>query len=98
MNKKALSILEFDKITERLSKYATSAPGKVLCRKLMPSTDLDYIRKCEQDTTAASSRIFAKGSLGFSGLTDIRPLIKSLEVGSSLGISELLSVALCSVC
>ena len=68
MNKKALSILEFDKITERLSKYATSAPGKVLCRKLMPSTDLDYIRKCEQDTTAASSRIFAKGSLGFSGL------------------------------
>lgn len=93
MNKKALSILEFDKITERLSKYATSAPGKVLCRKLMPSTDLDYIRKCEQDTTAASSRIFAKGSLGFSGLTDIRPLIKSLEVGSSLGISELLSVA-----
>lgn len=65
MNKKALSILEFDKITERLSKYATSAPGKVLCRKLMPSTDLDYIKKCEQDTTAASSRILQRVRLVF---------------------------------
>ena len=93
MNSKALHILEYDKIIERLTSYATSEPGKELCRNLVPTDDTEAIGRLLSDTTAASSRIFAKGSLSFSGLKDIRMYVKSLEVGSVLGIRELLDIA-----
>lgn len=92
MNNKALSILEYNKIIDKLSDYASSEPGKKLCRSLTPMTDIQIINENLKNTTDASSRIFAGGSLTFSGLTDIRPSVKSLEIGSTLGIKELLDI------
>lgn len=93
MNNKALHILEYDKIIDRLTSYATSEPGKTLCRNLVPTDDTEIIGRLLSETTAASSRIFAKGTLSFSGLKDVRVYVKSLEVGSVLGIRELLDIA-----
>lgn len=43
-------------------------------------------------------RIIAKGSISFSGVKDVRGSVKRLEVGSALGIVELLQISsLCSV-
>ena len=53
MNEKALKILEFHKITEMLSACATSAPGRLLCDTLAPSTDLAEIRAAQAETTDA---------------------------------------------
>lgn len=92
MNNKALSILEYNKIIDKMSEFATSEPGRKICHALTPMTDIDIIRENLLNTTDASSRIFAGGTISFSGLTDIRPSLKSLEIGSSLGIKELLNI------
>lgn len=92
MNNKALSILEYNKIIDKLSEFATSEPGRKICHALTPMTDIDIIRENLLNTTDASSRIFAGGTISFSGLTDIRPSLKSLEIGSALGIKELLNI------
>ena len=92
MNEKALRILEYSKIIDRLTTLAGSAPGKQLCRFLVPSDDINVIRRMQQETTDALTRIYQKGSLSFSGVTDMRASLKRLEVGSTLSISELLGV------
>lgn len=92
MNNKALRTLEYNKITDRLASHASSEPGIKLCRELQPMTDIDGINSALKQTTDAVSRIFRHGSISFAGLKDIRPLTKSLEVGSTLGISELLDI------
>ena len=92
MNEKALTILEFHKIIDRLETHAGSAPGKQRCRELKPLTDIGEIRQMQRETTDALSRIFEKGSVSFAGVTDLRPSLARLAVGSALSIQELLSV------
>ena len=99
MNEKALQILEYNKIIDRLEGFAGSAPGKALCRSLLPEDDITRVRTLQAQTTDALSRILRKGSISFSGVTDLRPQIKRLEIGASLSAGELLSTAkLLDVC
>ena len=92
MNNKALKTLEYNKITDRLASHASSEPGIKLCRELQPMMDMDVINSALKQTSDAVSRIFRHGSISFAGLKDIRPLTKALEVGSALGMSELLDI------
>ena len=92
MNNKALKTLEYNKITDRLASHASSEPGIKLCRELLPMMDMDEINSALKQTSDAVSRIFRHGSISFAGLKDIRPLTKALEVGSALGMSELLDI------
>lgn len=93
MNEKALKVLEYYKITERLAEFAGSEPGKTRCRELRPFDSLDTITAEQEETAAALSRIYAKGSLSFSGIPDIRASVKRLEIGSTLGMGELLHIS-----
>ena len=93
MNEKALRVLEYSKIIEMLTEQATTPLGKAQCAALVPSDDRDEISRNLKETTDAVSRLFHKGSISFSGARDIRPSISRLAVGSSLSISELLSVS-----
>lgn len=93
MNHKALKTLEYNKIIGQLTEYASSPMGKELCSSLLPSIDYDEIVQSQQETTDAVSRIRMKGSLSFNGVRDIRDSLKRLEIGSSLGIIELLSIS-----
>ena len=93
MNTKSLKTIEYYKIIDMLTDMASSEPGKALCRKLMPMTDTDAINKALRETTDAQSRIFRAGNVSFGGLKDIRPSVKSLEIGSSLGIKELMDIS-----
>lgn len=95
MNEKALKALEYDKIIEQLTAKASSPMGKQLCHQLLPSCDLEQIEKMQTQTGDALSRIFQKGSISFHKVKDIRGSLKRLEIGSTLGIGELLSI--CSV-
>lgn len=92
MNQKALSSLEYPKIIERLTEKASSPMGKELCRKLQPSTDINKIRLMQTQTKDALTRLFQKGSVSFGSVKDIRGSLNRLEIGSSLGIMEILSV------
>lgn len=93
MNQKALNSLEYYKIIEQLVEKASSPMGKELCKNLLPSTDIYEIRHMQTQTKDALTRLFQKGNISFGSVKDIRGSLKRLEIGSSLGISELLSVA-----
>ena len=92
MNEKALRVLEYPKIIEKLTQMAGSQPGKNLCKNLLPSCDLDEINRMQGETADALTRIYQKGSVSFSGVQDLRGSLKRLEIGSTLNILELLSV------
>ena len=93
MNEKVLNTLEYNKILEMLANKANSAPGKKLCRELMPSTDIEEIRRNQRQTADALRRLFKLGSTSFGNNKDLGFTIRSLEIGSTLAIPELLNIA-----
>lgn len=93
MNKKVLQTLEFNKIVDRLLEKASSEPGRKLCAEIDPMTDLEEIEKAQQETYDALGMLISKGSISFGNNKDIGFAIKSLEVGSSLSVIELMNIA-----
>ena len=93
MNQKVLKTLEYNKIITQLTSYAASTPGKLLCQNLLPMTDYHEIVQAQTETSDALTRVRMKGSLSLSGVRDVRDSLKRLEIGSALGIPELLSIS-----
>lgn len=93
MNTKVLTTLEYTKIIDLLTEKTDSEPGKKLCRELVPSTDLSAIRTAQRETKDALARLFRIGSTSFGSNRDLGFSIRSLEIGSSLSMSELLKLA-----
>lgn len=93
MNQKVLKTLEYNKIIHQLTGYAASAPGKLLCQNLLPMSNFHEIVQAQTETSDALTRVRMKGSLSLSGIRDVRDSLKRLEIGSALGIPELLSIS-----
>lgn len=93
MNQKVLKTLEYNKIITQLTSYAASTPGKLLCQNLLPMSDYHEIVQAQTETSDALTRVRMKGSLSLSGVRDVRDSLKRLEIGSALGIPELLSIS-----
>ncbi len=93
MNEKGLKILEYDKIIQMLSEKADSAPGKKCCQELQPMTDLQEINTAQTETEDALARIFKLGSTSFGSNQEIGFALRSLEIGSTLSMPELLRIA-----
>lgn len=93
MNQKALTILEYHKIIHLLTGHATSAPGKDLCRSLLPQTELRQIEADQAHTRDALNRLLKKGSISFGGNKPLGRSLSSLEIGSCLSAAELLTIA-----
>lgn len=93
MNEKALRTLEYNKIIDKLCELAGTGFGRELCAHLLPTSDLETIKKLQTETTDALSRNLRKGSVSFGGIHDIRPSILRLKVGSALSAIELLHIS-----
>lgn len=93
MNKRTLRVLEYYKIIEQLTGYATCPAGKRKCEQLKPATDLITIVKNQEETRDALARVYRHGSISFSGVYPIGEAMKRVAVGASLSIAELLDVA-----
>lgn len=93
MNAKVLRVLEYDKVIRMLEAKATSDPGRELCRSLEPMTDLSEIEKAQTETADALTRIFQKGSINFGSNKSLGMCLRSLEIGSTLSMEELLRIA-----
>lgn len=93
MNQKVLNTLEYNKIIQALTEKADSKPGKKLCEALLPMEDLAEIKKAQTETKDALSRLFRIGSTSFGNNHDLAFSLKSLEIGSTLSVSELLKIA-----
>lgn len=92
MNQKTLTKLEYNKIIEQLTEYASSPGGKDKCRQLKPLTLLSEIHSAQEQTAAAFTRIVKKGRLSFSGCSLVEESMKRLEIGAALGSGELLRI------
>lgn len=93
MNKKAFRILEFDKIVEQLANHADSEPGRQLCQKISPKTDIKQIRLYQQQTRDALGRLLKNGSTSFGNNKDIGYITRHLSIGGNLNADELLLLA-----
>jgi len=92
MNEKVLRTLEFDKIIQLLTSFASSEGGRKLCLNLVPDTDLFMIRERQIHTQDAYSRLLRRGNISFTGIYDIQASLKRLEIGGVLNATELLRV------
>ena len=93
MNQKALHVLEYDKIIEKLAEHASSQPGKKMCLELEPSSDIAEIRKNLKKTNDAIERVFKKGSISFGDNKDLKGVLKALKIESALDMGALLGLA-----
>ena len=93
MNKRTLRILEYYKIIEQLTSFATCPAGKRMCEKLKPSIDMMEIQKNQEETADALARVYQHGGLSFSGVYPIGEAMKRVAVGASLSVAELLDIA-----
>lgn len=92
MNNKIFDILEFQRIQEMLEKCATSQPGQILCRSIMPETDIEKIQHMQAETSAARERISHQHQISFNKVTDLTRILENLENGYPLSPSELLRI------
>ncbi len=92
MKQKTLSILEFDKITKRLSGFAVSEAAGKKAVELKPETDLQTVAALQRETTDAVQRCLKCTNPAFDKLTDVSGALHRAEIGSVLRIGDLLSI------
>ncbi len=92
MNKKALKVLEYNKIIELLKQQAGSTMAQERLEKFVPLTDPYEIREKLSETTEAATVIVHKGTLPIGELYDIAPYLHLARKGGSLTMRQLLHV------
>ena len=93
MNTKIFKILEFQKIQEMLERYATSEPGREVCRNLLPETEFERILQLQDETSAARERIRHNHQISFHKVTNLNKVLDRLENGNALSPAELLRIS-----
>ena len=93
MDEKALRILEFDKIVNRIIELSASELGRELAVEMTPQTEYGVILGLLKETSDAAGFIVRRGSPPMGGIHDIRGSLKRADMGSMLSPGELLRVS-----
>lgn len=93
MNKKVLTVLEYNKIIDMLAGYASSPLGKEMCLKLEPYSEPDVIEAEQKNTEDAFNRLVKKDNISFGSNKNVILSMKTLDIGSTLSQTELITVA-----
>ena len=93
MNTKVLTVLEYNKIIDKLASYASSPLGRQMCMKLVPVSDIDEIEQWQKHTADAFDRLIKKDGISFGSNNNVTSSMKSLDIGMTLSAAELLAVA-----
>ena len=92
MNKKALAVLEYDKILNMLRECAGSEMAKAKIAMFRPSSDPYKIRERLAETSEAVQVIVRKGAVPLGQLYDIENALHLARKGGSLTMRQLLQV------
>lgn len=92
MNKKALELLEYNKIIDELEQYAVSELGKKMISNLHPSDDIDRVRNQLIETTEARKIIDKSSSIPIQNLVGIENVIEKLGKGIALNPEDLQNI------
>lgn len=93
MNKRVEKILEFDKIKDILSNYASSEMTKELIYDLHPYSDESIVKKLQQETSEGVTLLNSGIKFPIEGIKDIRQSLRRAQLGSMLMPKELLDIA-----
>ncbi|WP_294153453.1 endonuclease MutS2 [uncultured Clostridium sp.] len=92
MNEKSLRILEFNKIKEKIKKYARTNAGKEKVAELAPYDNVYEINNKLAETNEALEVILDKGNPPLEGLFDIHEGIERARKGGTLTPGQLLKI------
>ena len=84
MNTKVLTVLEYNKIIDKLASYASSPLGRQMCMKLVPVSDIDEIEQWQKHTADAFDRLIKKDGISFGSNNNVTSSMKSLDIGMTL--------------
>lgn len=90
---KALSTLEFDKITQRLADCAATEGAKAMALRLQPTSDPARVRLWQKQTYDAKRLAQTKGTPAFGRIVDVGNAVDRAEKGAVLSAHELIAVA-----
>ncbi|WP_043934171.1 endonuclease MutS2 [Bacillus sp. EB01] len=93
MQERTMKVLEFFKVREQLSDFASSPLGRDKLSRLVPSTDYHEVERLQEETDEATTALRLKGNVPLSGIHDIRAHIKRSVIGGTLSPMELVQVA-----
>ena len=92
MNERSLRVLEFNKIKEKLRKYAVTSGGKELVDNLAPYSSAYEVRETLEESREALELLIKKGNPPFEGLHDVREGIERAKKGGCLNPAQLLYI------
>ena len=90
---KAKTILEYDKIINFVSTFATTAPAKEQVSQTVPATDRVIISRLLDETEQALELLVVKGKPTFSAPEGVVDSADRAEKGAMLTLLELLNIA-----
>ena len=93
MDNRLLQTLEFDKVLDRLSKFAESSLGKSRIQKLRPSVSRDQAEKWQEETDNAVQLLLAYGDPPLFGIYPVGSLAKRAKLGGILSAENLLEIS-----
>jgi len=88
-----LKKLEFNRILEILESYCKTYIGKNICSNILPSDNIDDVKKLLHETSEAFDLIIKYGNLPINEIEDITPYLKNLESYIPLNAKALLEIA-----
>ncbi len=92
MEKKLENILEFDKIKQQLGEFAVSTLGEASIRALSPESSFEKVKEAQQETEEGAKVLRLRGSAPITGLSDVLPHLKRLEIGGDLNGLEIYQI------
>lgn len=93
MNKRALRVLEFDKIKKKVEVYATTSATKNLIGELEPYESAYEAARSLEETNEALELLMKKGNPPFDGLYNIDDYVSRCEKGGDISAEGLLKIA-----
>ena len=90
---KSMLTLELPRVLELLAGCAVTDEGKERALQLRPMTDLDDVRRAQEETTAAVKLLILRGTPGFAGIRPVAASLQRADMGGSLNTRELLEIA-----
>lgn len=90
---RVLKVLEFDKITIKLSSFARTSYGRAHVENLVPISDYKEVSESLNDTYDAYRFISKCGSIPIGGFPDIINILSYVKAGGTLSMGELLDVS-----
>jgi len=90
---RSLSILEYDKILDRLVNHARTIYGRELCYGLVPTSDLPLVEEWQKETEDSLEFLVKEGALPLGGVNDVRDAVRFSDTGATLTMKHLLNIA-----